>query len=81
MAPLHNEGAPRSVTAAAPAQHQSSGQAEAGGGITEIHGQADLVLHPAGEEGVVEIHDDVVGGPGHGDQAEQAGTEKTDRPT
>lgn len=81
MVPLHNQGAPRPVTAAAPAQHQSSGQAEAGRGITEIHGQADLVLHPAGEEGVVEVHDDIIGGPGHCDQTEQASTEKTDSPT
>lgn len=80
LIPLHMEGTPRPVATAAPAQHQSSSQTEAGRGVAEIHGQANLVLHPAGEEGVVELHDDIVGGPGHGDQAEQAGTEKTNPP-
>lgn len=80
VGPLHMEGAPRPVATAAPAQHQSSGQAEAGRGVTKVHGQADLILQPAGKEGVVEIHDDVVGGPGHGDQAEQASAQKTNRP-
>lgn len=77
----HMEGAPWPVTTAAPAQHKSSSQAEAGRGVSEVHGQANLILQPAGEEGVVEIHDDIVGGPGHCDQAEQASTEETNRPT
>lgn len=72
---------PWPFAAAAPAQHHPSSQAEAGRGVTQIHGQADLILHPAGEEGVVEIHDDLVGGPGHSDQAEEASAEKTNRPT
>lgn len=81
LIPRQMKGAPGPVDAAAPAQHQASGQAEAGRGVTEIHCQANLILQPAGEEGVVEIHNNIVSGPGHGDQAEQAGTEETNRPT
>lgn len=72
--PLDMEVALWPVTAAAPAQHESSSQAEAGRCVAQIHSQADLIFHPTGEEGVVKIHDDIVGGPGHGDQAEQPST-------
>lgn len=78
--PVRDEGAGRPVAPAAPAQHRSPAQAEAGRGVAQVHGQADLVLEAAGDGDVVEIHDHVVGGPGHGDQAEQAGTEEADGP-
>lgn len=61
---------PWPVSAAAPAQHQSSAQTEAGRGVTEVYGQADLIFQTAGKEGVVEINYNIVGGPGNRDQAE-----------
>lgn len=79
LTPPHRDGLTRPADAAAPAQHQSAGQAEAGRGVAQVHGQAQLVLGSAGEERVVEVQDDVIGGPGHGQQAEQAGAEETNR--
>lgn len=63
---------------AAPAQHQPTGHTEEGRGIAEIHSQADLVLHPTEKKGIIKIHDHVVGGPGNGGEAEEAGAEETD---
>lgn len=62
---------------AAPAEHQPPHQAEAGRGVAEIHSQSDLVAHPDGKERVINIHDHVVGGPGHSDEAEEASADKT----
>lgn len=80
---MDSEGASRpaaATTAAAPAQNHSSDQTEKGSGITEVHGEADLVLEPAGKERVVEVQDDVVGGPGHSDQAEDSSAEEANPP-
>lgn len=75
--PPQVDGVPPPVLSAAPAEHQPPHQAEAGRGVAEVHGQSDLVAHPDGKEGVIKVHDHVVGGPGHGDEAEEAGAEKS----
>lgn len=67
----------RPADAAVPAQHHSAGQAEEGRRVAQVHGEAQLVLGSAGEERVVEVQDDVIGGPGHSHQAEQAGADET----
>lgn len=70
LIPLNIGGTSWLITTAAPAQHQSRDQTEAGRGISNVHSQTDLILQTNGKERVVEIHYDIVGGPGHGDKAE-----------
>lgn len=64
------------VTTTAPADDQPSNQTEASSSITNVHSQTNLIFKATGQEGVIEVHNDIIGGPWHSDQAEHTGTEK-----
>lgn len=70
LIPLHTGETLWLINTAAPAQHQSSDETEADWGISKVHGHTNLILPTDGKEGVVDIHYDIAGGPGHGDKAE-----------